>query len=101
MSDAPASPQLKPLFLTWLALLALTLLSLALGRWLHHATTWLPLLVAGIVWLKGDLVARHFIEAAKATPFIARLLRYFIAFTPLALVFTAFFGREFARWATL
>lgn len=98
---APAqSPRLKPLFLAWLALLALTLLSLALGHWLH-AASWLPLIVAGIVWLKGDLVARHFLEVGQVTPFIARLLRYFIAFTPLALILTAFFGREFARWATL
>ncbi|WP_371322606.1 hypothetical protein VX159_09250 [Dechloromonas sp. ZY10] len=97
---SPTAPNLKPLVRTWLALFALTLLSLALGHWLQGAN-WLSLLVAAIIWLKGDLIARHFLESARATPFIARLLRYFIAFTPLALIFTAFFGREFARWATL
>ncbi len=97
---SPPAPNLKPLLRAWLALLALTLLSLALAHW-QQGASWLPLLVAGIIWLKGDLVARHFLESSRATPFIARLLRYFIAFTPLALIFTAFFGREFARWATL
>lgn len=91
---------LTPLTLTWLALVALTLLSLGLGRWFHGAA-WLQLLVAGIVWIKGWLVAQKFIEAELAHPFIRRVLKGFIAFTPVALVLTAFYGRQFARWATL
>ena len=95
-----ASTELKPLTLAWLALVVLTLLSLELGQWLHGFAG-LPLLVAAIVWIKGTLVARHFIEAQIAHPFIRNVLRIFIAFAPLALILLAFFGREFARWATL
>jgi hypothetical protein len=91
---------LTPLTLTWLTLVALTLLSLGLGQWLHGAA-WLQLLVAGIVWIKGWLVAQKFIEAELAHPFIRRVLKGFIAFTPVALVLTAFYGPQFARWATL
>lgn len=99
MHHAP-STSLKPLFGTWLALVAMTLLSLALGHWFHGAH-WLPLIVAAIIWLKGHLIARHFIESHLAHPFIARVLSGFIAFTPLALLLIAFFGRNFARWASL
>ena len=84
----------------WLALVLLTLLSLGTGQWFHGAV-WLPLLVAAILWIKGTVVARGFIEAQFAHPFIARVLAGFIAFTPVALVLTAFFGSQFARWATL
>lgn len=91
---------LQTLTFAWLGLVALTLLSLGIGRWLHGAP-WLPLLVAAIVWVKGRLVARRFIEAPQTHPFIDRTLRGFIAFTPLALLLTAFFGAQFARWATL
>ncbi|THF55366.1 hypothetical protein [Pseudothauera rhizosphaerae] len=94
------SSALAPLFAAWLALVALTLLSLALGAW-FHGSDWLPPAVALLIWLKGTLVARHFIEAPLAHPFIRWLLRAFVAFAPLALVGIAFFGGEFARWATL
>lgn len=102
MTPTPARPAttIAPLVTAWLALVALTLLSLGLGQWFHGAT-WLPVLVAAIVWLKGSLVASRFIEAELATPFIRNVLRGFIAFTPLALVLTAFYGTQFARWATL
>lgn len=92
--------------LAWLALLALTLVSLGLGEWLRGAP-WLPLpvalpvAVAAIVWLKGRLVARHFIESHLAHRLIARSLQVFVAFVPLALLLTAFFGDSIARWATL
>ena len=84
----------------WLGLVALTLVGLGLGEWFRDAR-WLPLLVAAIIWLKGALVARHFIESHVAHPFIARLLQGFIAIAPTALVLTAFFGDTLARWATL
>ncbi len=100
----PADPlpgaALKPLTLAWLTLVVLTLLSLELGQWFHGAR-WLPLLVAAIIWVKGTLVAHVFIEARIAHPFVRNVLRVFIAFAPLALILLAFFGREFARWATL
>ena len=46
-------------------------------------------------------MARCFIESHVAHPFIARLLRGFIAIAPVALILTAFFGDTLARWATL
>ncbi len=85
---------------TWLLLVILTLISLGLGEWFHSAG-WLPLLVAAIVWIKGFAVARHFIESQLAHPFIRRVLQSFIAFAPVALVLTSYFGGTFARWATL
>ena len=102
METAPkiATASLTRLTLCWLGLSVLTVLSIELGRWFHGAS-WLPLLVAAIVWVKASLVARHFIESHLAHPFIAWVLRAFIAFAPAALVLTAFYGAQFARWATL
>jgi len=93
LADAAPGP-------AWLALTVLTLASLALGEWLRGANG-LPLLVAAIVWAKGWLVARHFIESHEAHPFIARMLQIFIAFVPIALLMTSFFGAWIARWASL
>ncbi|MBP9713294.1 MAG: hypothetical protein KBD60_06305 [Sterolibacterium sp.] len=98
--DFTPSNDHRPLTWTWLALVALTLLSLELGRWMHGAAL-LQVVVAAIIWFKGRLVARHFIEAHIAYPYIRNLLNVFIAFAPLALLMIVFFGREFARWATL
>lgn len=105
--ERPAEPATESLqasttspTLAWLALLVLTIVSLGLGEWLR-GVPWLPLLVAAIIWVKGALVARHFIEAHLAHPFIARSLQVFVAFVPVALVLTAFFGDRIARWATL
>ncbi len=98
-SEAP-STRLAPLTWAWLALVALTLLSLELGQWLHGAHL-LPVLVAGIIGFKGLLVARVFIESHLAIPFIRKVLYLFIAFAPSALILIAFYGEEFARWATL
>ena len=84
----------------WPILVALTLVSLGLSEWFRDIR-WLPMLVAAIIWLKGALVARCFIESHVAHPFIARVLRVFIAISPLALIATAFFGGTLARWATL
>jgi hypothetical protein len=88
------------LTVAWLALVALTLVSLGLSEWFRDAR-WLPLLVAAIIWLKGALVARSFIESHIAHPFVARVLKVFIAFAPIALIATAFYGGTLARWATL
>lgn len=95
----PTAPP-PALTLAWLALLALTLASLGLGEG-FAAAPWLPFVVAAIVWLKGWLVARHFLEAPHAHPFIARLVYGFVALAPLALALTAYFGDRLARWATL
>jgi hypothetical protein len=96
-------PKIAPFSLltaTWLALVALTLVGLGLGEW-FRAADWLPLLVAAIVWVKGTLVARNFIETQRAHPFISRLVQGFVAIAPGALLVTAFFGETLARWATL
>jgi hypothetical protein len=84
----------------WLALIALTLVSLASGEW-FRAASWLPLLVAALIWLKGTLVTRYFIEVQQAHPFIVWLLRLFIAFAALALLLTSYFPTHLARWTTL
>ncbi len=94
------STRLTPLTWAWLTLVILTLVSLELGQWLHGAPL-LPLLVATIIGFKGALVARVFIESHLATPFIRNVLRVFITFAPSALILIAFYGKEFARWATL
>ena len=84
----------------WLALVALTLASLGLSEWFRDAR-WLPLLVAAMIWIKGALVARCFIESHIAHPFVARVVKVFIALSPLALIATAFYGGTLARWASL
>lgn len=94
------STSYRPLVTTWLTLVGLTIISVLLSQWLHGGA-WLQLLVAAIVWVKGDLIARHFVETRIAHPFIRRVTHYFIAFTPIALVLTAFFGKEFARFASI
>lgn len=94
------STSYRPLVTTWLTLVGLTIISVLLSQWLHGGA-WLQLLVAAIVWLKGDLIARHFVETRIAHPFIRRVTHYFIAFTPIALLLTAFFGKEFARFASI
>lgn len=94
------STSYRPLLITWLVLACLTVASVILSQRLPGAA-WLQLLVAAIIWLKGGLIARHFIETPIAHPFIRRVTHAFIAFTPAALVLTAFFGSEFARIASL
>ena len=76
----------------WLALLALSFIGLFLGELFGHAR-WVPLLVAVIIWAKGSLVARYFVESHQAHPYIAWIMRVFIAFVPVALVITAFLGK--------
>ena len=72
----------------WLALLGLTCISFSLGEWFRSAL-WVTPLVAGLIWLKATLVSRHFLESGEAHPFVAWLLKAFIAFAPAALVLTA------------
>lgn len=90
------STRLAPLVFAWLALVALTLLSLGLGEWFKDASG-LPALVAAIVWLKAWLVAYFFLETSLSHTFIRRLVWIFIAFAPIALVLTDRFGRQFAE----
>ncbi|KIF81641.1 hypothetical protein [Noviherbaspirillum autotrophicum] len=71
----------------WLALLALTGISLLLGQKVGHAS-WMPFVVAAVMWLKGTVVTRYFLESRSAHPFIAWLLRGFVAIAPVALLLT-------------
>ena len=80
--------ELRPLASAWLVLVVLTLLSPLIGHWFNGGA-WLQVLVAAIVWIKGRIVAKRFIETDSAHPFIRNVLAGFIAFTPLALVGTA------------
>lgn len=100
MSVQPAKSHLPQLALAWLALVGLTLSGLGLGEWAREFG-WLPLVVALIMWIKGFLVARFFIESHLAHPFIANIVKVFVAFAPIALALTAFFGNTIARWASL
>ena len=88
---------LRLLLWAWLVLCLLTLISIGLGQSFHRAD-WLPLGVAAIVWLKGWLVCRYFLESPSAHPFIRRLLAVFSACAPLALLLTGFLGRQVANW---
>lgn len=96
----PAKDHFALLTAAWLALIALTLASLGLSEWFRELS-WLPLVVAAIMWLKSVVVARCFIESHVAHPFIARVLQVFIALAPIALIVTAFFGSTVARWASI
>ena len=99
-ADEQVTMSLRPLTLGWLALVALTLLSLELGHWLHGVVL-LQYVVALIIGFKGWLVARYFIEAQLANRFIRRVLTVFICFAPLCLLLLAHFGpqlAEFTNW---
>lgn len=95
-----ASPHTLALVGAWIALIMLTLGSLGVGHFLQ-ASEWLTPVIAAIVWLKCTLIARHFIEANHAHPFIRWALRIFIAFVPLWLLLTAWLGDRIAGWTTL
>lgn len=79
---------LIPPLLGWLGLLLLTVISLVLGA-RFGAASWMPLIVAAIIWIKANIVARYFIESHLAHPFITWVLRAFIAFTSIGLVATS------------
>ena len=99
-SETKLSADLAAMTGAWVGLVILTVASLNLGQW-FHGTAWLQFLVAAIIWIKGILVAKRFIEIEETHPFIRRVVLGFIAVTPLALVVLAYFGPHVARWATL
>lgn len=84
----------------WLVLVALTLASIALGKW-SAAIPWLPLLMAVVIWIKCAIIADRFIEADRAHPFVRRVVRVFIALAPIALILVTLFGPGIARLLTL
>lgn len=76
----------------WMGLLFLTAVGLATGQMSGHAS-WLPALVALLIWLKGWIVARYFLNADEAHPFVTWLVRIFTAFAPVALILTNVLAR--------
>lgn len=100
MTQSPPalSTAYRPLLFAWAVLLVLTLISAGLSVNANGGPG-LQVLVALIIGVKAHVVARHFIEVHCAHPFIRRVTYGFVAFTPTALVLTAFFGQEFAHWA--
>lgn len=93
--DAQTKVRLLPLFLAWAGLVLLSLLSIGLGEWVSEAA-WLPSLVGAIIWLKGWLVARYFLEAPLCHTLLRRIIWTFVAFAPIALVLTDTFGHQLA-----
>ena len=71
----------------WTALVELTLLSLGMVTGLPPRG-WTAFAVATIAWIKGDLVARHFLESHRAGPLFARIVRIFVALAPIGLMAT-------------
>lgn len=100
MPDPSAPSNGALIFGGWLILVLLLLVSIGAGQRFHGAP-WLPFAIAAIVWVKGTLIARFFIEAHHAHPFIRWVLRAFIAFVPAFLLLTALLGERLARWTTL
>lgn len=100
MRDRSGPASGVPIFAGWLILVLLLLVSIGAGHFFHGAA-WLPFAIAAIVWVKGTLIARFFIEAHHAHPFIQWALRIFIAFVPAFLLLTAWLGERVARWTTL
>lgn len=79
--------QKEALAYAWIGLLLLTVGGLLAGGTWGHAS-WLPVLVAGLIWLKGWMVGRYFLNMSEAHPYVVWVVRIFIAFAPVALLLT-------------
>lgn len=77
--------------LAWLALLALTGLSVAMAGHAHHGGSRLAMAiaVAALAWTKGQLLVRHYLHVQHAGPTFQRIVALFCALAPLALVVSA------------
>lgn len=71
----------------WIGLLFLTLVGLLAGGLWEH-TSGLPLFVAALIWIKGWMVGRYFLNIDDAHPYVAWLVRIFTVFAPVALLLT-------------
>lgn len=80
------------LLTAWFGLLLLTAVGLLVGRSFGHAA-WMPILVSALIWLKGWLVGRYFLNVNEAHPYVAWVVRVFTAFAPAALLVTAALSR--------
>lgn len=86
--------------LTWILLIALTLLGVALGEGASPGLT-VTLLVAGITALKGRLVVDQFMEIGGARPGIRRAVRTFGLLVPVMILAVYWFGPRIATLTTL
>jgi hypothetical protein len=91
--DAPSSPSssARAATLAWLALVVLSVLSVAVAGVSHQGGSRfvMTVLVAGIAWLKGLMLIRHYLEAHQAGPVFHRIVLGFAALAPLGLALSA------------
>lgn len=82
---------LSPAAWTWLALSALSLLSVFAAGQAHPGTMRLTMTVAvaALAWIKAQLLLHHYLEAQRAGPVFSRLLQGFAALVPLGLVLSS------------
>lgn len=77
--------------LAWVAMVALTLLSITAAGQSHHGAsrmlmTWL---VAFIAWYKSRMLVRHYLESRLAGPVFDRVVRWFALVAPTVLAVSA------------
>lgn len=89
------STSLRPLVLAWLGLVILTLTSLFIAEWLPGMSG-LALLIAAIIWLKGWILARFYLETELSRRIIRRATWAFVIFVPLGLLLISYFGQGIA-----
>lgn len=92
MTSTPASRQrLDSTTLAWWALMTLTGLSVAAAGVAQKGSTrfWMTAAVAGIAWVKAQLLLREYLELQRATPVFRRLIQGFAALAPLGLLASA------------
>jgi hypothetical protein len=82
--------------LAWLGLVALTLASLFIAEWLPAGMSGLALLIAAIIWAKGWILARFYLETELSRRIIRRATWAFVAFVPVGLLLTSYFGQGIA-----
>ena len=85
---------------TWLVLISLTLVGVAIGEGAEPGF-WVTLLVAAITAFKGRLVIDGFMELGSAHPAIRRLVRLFGLLVPALMVLVQLFGPWIAQVTAL
>lgn len=87
MNNKPASNN-KGAVLAWLALILLSAASLMLTHQ-GSGVSASALIVAALVWIKAQIVARRFLELGHASPTFQWAINIFMAYGPLGLVVIA------------
>jgi hypothetical protein len=86
--------------LTWIALIGLTVLGVALGEGASPNLA-ISLVVATITAIKGRLLIDRFLELGGAHPGIRRTVRTFGLLVPVLIVIVHLFGDRIASLTTL